>query len=130
MGPSGHQQHPFPSLSSHSADNQPRLAWEEPDVWKPAPDRPGTTAAVAARHDEAAYRPAPAWELMDRHDSSLWDGTGHAAAVVVAGGRCDAWTQVPVSELDQDGGTSEALSDVARAYKVEVWFGIHYQKGR
>ncbi len=61
--------------------------------------------------------------------NSLWrHGTEQQVAVVAGGrgGRCDAWTQVPVSELELGAGsTSEALTDVARAYEVEA-FGLMF----
>ncbi len=133
MGPSGqhpHQHHHSFSLSKHSERKQQQHAWQvgHSDVWAPGRHAWQDQSASANRDEEAPYRHGG-----DRPAaSSLWrHGTEQQQQVAVVagggGGRCDAWTQVPVSELELGAGssTSEALSDVARAYEVEA-FGLMF----
>ncbi len=101
-------------------------------MWEPGRHVWQDQSAPANRDEEAPYRPAW-WHDGDwPAASSLWrHGTEQQQQVAVVagggGGRCDAWTQVPVSELELGAGTStsEALSDVARAYEVEA-FGLMF----
>jgi hypothetical protein len=111
------QQHPLPVAYSQQ---------DHMDVWAgrhDPPDQPDQRHAWAGGF-EGEERPGPS--MPYRHawsDQQHPHVVGHEV-VVAAAAQCDAWTQVPLSETDQDYGTaSEALSDVARAYKVEVWFG-------
>ena len=114
------QQHYYPSSSHHSDRHRHAWAAEQSDVWV---GRHEPRHVVAERHDRSHRH---AWP-DPQPPASLWHAehaVGATTMVAGGGGQCDAWTQVPVSELEGEGGSSEALSDVARAYKVEVWFGI------